>query len=268
MKIRFAALAAASLLAFPAMGGVIPGFEINLGLDAFFHYYREPGLMRNYGPQLGAYGSVAYSGLPHLRPSFEAAWAGGDVTYDGAYSDGTPLKGDVGNSILVLRPLLGGVFDFSLAGLENIRVIPYTGFGYRRLFNNLEDLGRGGYTREQIYYYLPIGLEVWLPLTAVPKLNLGFRAEYDHLLRGRHKTGPIVGFRGDREKRFTQDSGWGLLLSPRARYDISEKLALTAEVYFQYWDIDDSSRVRRGIYYYWEPANTTSETGLRLGVMF
>lgn len=268
MKIRFAALAAASLLAFPATGGVIPGFEIAVGPEVFYHYYEEPGLMRNYGPQFGAYGSAAYLGLSRVRLAMEASFAAGRVTYDGAYGDGTPLKDDVRNSILHLRTRAGWDFNFSLGRIERIRLTPYAGAGYRYLVNRLDDLGQGGYKREQTYYYLPAGIELFFQVPDVPYLTLGFQAEFDFFLRGKHTAGPIVGWRGDRAKNFTQDSGWGLRLSHRQHWAVFDEMDLFLELYFQYWDVDDSTRLRQGLYTWWEPANTTSEAGLRLGAAF
>jgi hypothetical protein len=256
-----------ALTCWTAQGGVIEGAEIQAGVDIFHYHYREPDFMRLSGPQVGLYGSFTYLALHPWRLELQAAVAGGDISYDGAYSDGTPLKGDVGNAIFQLRPLVGyTIEDIALGNLASIKLIPYSGIAYRYLFNNLEDLGRGGYTREQGYYYLPLGLEGWVSWPGDELLTLGARIELDILIIGKHTTGPIRGWPwpGNTERNFTQNSGWGLQFAPQARYEVADQVSLKVELYYRYWNIPDST-VDRDSY---EPANTTSEYGLRMGVAF
>jgi len=238
----------------PADRGLIKNFDFGFGLEIIADYnYHESHFMRLDGGQFGFYVSGMYTGFDPVFPELYFSFVGGDIEYDGGYQSGGTLTGDVGNFILNLRPLLGiDVAEF--LKLSDPTIKPYSGLCYRYCFNNLEDLGTGGYKRHQHYLYLPLGLELALPLKMAPGVTLGAKTEFDILILGKNKSG---------DHNFTQKSGWGLRFAPNLRFDVSEQFALVGEVYYQYWKISESDTVDG----YREPENSTREYGLKAGVI-
>ncbi len=237
-----------------APAGLVPDAEFQTGLELIAGYnYHESNFMRLDGTQFGLYGSFTYLGWDPLIPEIYLSYVGGDITYTGGYQSGGSLKGDVANYIFNFRALIG----YALYA-NTLMIKPVTGLGYRYLFNDLEDLGAGGYTREQTYFYLPLGIDFSLPVNFDESVKIGLKTEFDVLLAGYHKAGSPV------NADFTQDSGWGVRLAPNVIFVVSDQLGLLGEFYFQYWKIEKSD-IDKG---YLEPANTTTEYGIKAGVVY
>jgi hypothetical protein len=149
---------------------------------------------------------------------------------------------------------------------DAIDIAPYTGFGYRMLF----DEGRGtvtttgavGYNRLSKYAYLPVGV------------NMGFRSgnwtwrpsfEYDFLLTGYQRSGfKDLGY--DHDVINKQTKGYGIRGALMAETKTGFGL-MSFGPFVRYWNIDDSERenVQRGgtvIGSAIEPKNETVETGV------
>ena len=264
-----AAVACASLLALPARAGMVENWEFGAGLEWIAAYnYHEYKLMRLDGSQFGAYGLARFffREVNHLEPlsaELFLSYVGGDITYDGSRGD-QPSKGDVGNSIFNLRPLVGWTFaDITHFDISGFEIMPYSGLCYRNLVNHLEDLsGVGGYQRNQSYLYWPLGVGASFPLPADERLKIGCKMEFDILLSGWHHISKGGGLIPDLD--FTQSSGYGFQIAPNIRYDFSEKFAMTVEMFWRYWSIGDSDTDQG----YHEPENATSEFGFSAGVLF
>jgi len=265
MALVIVAIAGLYLTAIPAFAGIAENWEFGAGLEGIAVYnYHEYNLMRLDGPQFGVYGLARYffrevDRLEPLSAELFLSYVRGKITYDGSQGD-EPAKGDVGNSIFNLRPLVGWTFaDITPFDISGFEVMPYSGICYRYLVNHLEDLGPGGYQREQSYLYWPLGVGASVPLPADERLKIGCKMEFDILLYGWHHAS-AKGFNHD----FTQFSGYGFQFVPNIRYDFSEEFAMTAEMFWRYWSIGDSDT--DGGYY--EPENATSEFGFSAGVLF
>jgi len=246
--------AAALASAVPSAGRpeVIRDFEIAAGLELADYNYHESHLMRLDGAQFGVWASARCLKFDPWMPVLDVSFLGGDITYDGG-TDTTSVKDDVGNSISQVRPLLGYKFE-----VEDFFVTPFSGLGFWYLVNRLDDLGSGGYKRQQFYLYWPWGATATYRLPEDDKWELSLRMEWDILLYGYNHSGSPVA------KTFTQCSGWAFEFAPGIRCDINDKLALLGEIYFRYWKVGDSDTVGG----YKEPENSTRMLGIRAGVAF
>ncbi len=238
--------------------GIIPEVEMEAGLEIGDFHYRESHIMREDGVQGGIYGSIAVLAARPWFFQFYMSLVGGDVEYDGGYYYGGrhyTLKGDTSNFIYNFRGIAGFIVD--TGGLS---LMPYSGLGYRYLENDLRDLEdpaipARGYLREQTYFYLPLGLELTVPVSGDGSWTMGLRSEFDWMFAGYNKSGST---------ELDGQDGWGFRLLPFIRYDVNEQIGLKLEAFGEYWKIDDSD-VKDGIY---EPENASNYYGARLGLLF
>ncbi|MFZ7127157.1 MAG: outer membrane beta-barrel protein [Desulfobacterales bacterium] len=187
----------------------------------------------------------------------------GRTEYDGAFQTGEPVTEDSDDLILELRALTGVDFEPGPGWL----LTPYVGLGYRYWYNDIE--GPGSYTREVHYFYLPVGLEINRSIGGGWRVRL--TAEGDVLLSGQvdsELSDLDPGF-NDTTNETDLGDGWGARVSLEARTD-----RFSIEPYFKYWDIDDSD-LDALTYYgfptglaFYEPANTTTVVGIRVGFYF
>jgi len=231
------------------------GAVSEVGVEVFSLEYVEPGVMKETGVLAGIYGAYTQvTGKRMLRASL--SFGGGTVQYDGSLFDGTALQIDSQDSLLAFRLLGGHATDLG----SGITAIPFSGFGYRLLIDRLPSTS--GYTREQTYLYVPIGVE-----TARKAGNWlwGVRAEYDFFLQGRNHS---HGYQLD--VNLIQNTGHGfqgsVYFTRRAKQE--RKYSLSIEPFFRYWNIDRSEVVNQGSNSWYEPANNTSIYGLRGSILF
>ncbi len=131
---------------------------------------------------------------------------------------------------------------------------PYGGFGYRLLVDDLPTIW--GYTREQTYWFLPVGVEAEMRTGGGHAWVLG--GEYDWFLRGYNVSG------GD---TFTQDrgSGFRVRLSVDVPLDDEETGHLRTETFVQGWRVAESTTSEDG---YYEPANKSTLYGVSVSMLF
>lgn len=151
------------------------------------------------------------------------------------------------------------------------RLTPYAGFGYRWLYDNIggevSSTGATGYDRQSQYIYVPLGAELGLRSGT---WGVNANAEYDLFLQG-WQTSYFSEFAGFADLENTQDKGYGVRGSVRfTKYgDMSN---LFFEPYFRYWHIQDSDvSIAAGslaTIIGYEPENTSTEIGAKLGVAF
>jgi len=188
----------------------------------------------------------------------EGRLAFGQVDYDGALMDGTPLTYDNQDDFVFEgRLLLGGDW---MGG--NVLNTLYAGIGYRYLYDDLGSGGLGSYERESNYLYVPLGYQ--FDSSHKVGWSFGFGAEFDVFIIGEQRShlsdlDPIL---PDVDNR--QNSGYGYRASLRFQHK-SKDAIFTIEPFFRYWDIDDSE-VEYGVLF--EPANETTEIGVQLFWMF
>ncbi len=240
-----------------ALAGVIENIDMEAGIEIGDFHYRESHIMREDGVQGGIYGSIAILAVRPWYFQFYGSYVGGDVKYDGGYGSGRnyhELTGDTSNYIVNGRGIAG-----FMIGEDGLCIMPYSGLGYRYLRNDLNDLTIAGvvngYLREQVYLYLPLGLDISLPLGYDGKWTIGLKSEFDWMFYGENKSGGT---------ELKNQDGYGFRFIPYVRLDVSEQLALKLEVFGEYWNINKSD-VNNGIL---EPDNASNYYGARGGICF
>lgn len=196
--------------------------------------------------------------LPDGGPmfGFEGRVAFGQVDYDGALSDGSPLViNNVNDAALETRALFGADW----LRTEHMHTV-YAGIGYRYLNDDLS-VDPAGYDRESNYVYLPLGYRFDAGLDAGWSWAAGI--EYDLFLWGSQRSDLSEADRTLPDVDNRQDKGFGYRASFRLLHKQTESVFII-EPFFRFWDIDDS-RISLGFF---EPANETTEYGIRVIWMF
>ena len=253
----------------PGSGTEAPPFfdrhSWQVGLETYSMDYEEPGFMEQSGLMLGVVGSYAYHNGWMFKG--ELGFGGGELDYT---SNGTGSLSGVDTGVLETQ-VVGG-YDFILS--ETAAITLFGGFGYRFLSNDSAgrrtSTGAFGYLRESNYFYSPIGIEGVSKVSEKWRLSAVF--EYDHFWSGEQKS-----YLSDVDFRFNnptndQDDGYGLRASFSAARDLGWG-TLVFTPFIRYWDIGDSDIAPfffRGALagYVIEPANTTTEAGLRVSLRF
>lgn len=233
-----------------------PGLE--LGGQAFYYEYKEPGVAREIGPKIGVTGS----GTAVLPGSFflraEGRFALGPVDYSGS---GTRTNDT--NELWEIRGIAGKDIRF-----ERFVLAPFAGIGYRHLYDDLRGLtstGAAGYRRDSRYFYVPLGATSRFPFDETARLSVA--AEYDLFLRGRQKTqlcdvsAAYCSAYGTIDNK--QDVGYGARLA--VAYETAH---WSVGPFVNYWNIGDSDVVVRSGTGWFEPHNWTLEAGLQAAYRF
>lgn len=229
---------------------------IEIGLMANSYRYEEPRLMTISGDKLGARISYTRVDASSRSGKLELIAAYGKLQYVGL-----GVINDVPDLSYDARMLIGR--DFGVA--PNLTLTPFSGLGYRYLFNDLRgksSTGAVGYRRESNYLYLPLGLSGRHTLDT--SWTLDANIEFDFLLRGHQlsklsDTGTgLTDFRNDQRR----GNAWRASL-------MIEKSGVSIGPWVTYWKIPDSSPTylangSKAV----EPKNTTTEVGLEVRVRY
>lgn len=232
----------------------LPGIELGASLSTY--RYEEPSVAVTLE---GYKAGLDFSAIAAARNDWfirgDARYATGDTDYTGSGK-----KGANPDWYYELRGTVGRDFD---QGTSNWS--PYLGIGYRYLFNDIRgrtSTNAAGYRRTSQYTYVPIGTIYRLTLESNARLSTTL--EYDHLIKGRQKSylsdTAIAGY-GDLVNK--QGSGYGIRGSM-----YYEKNSWSFGPWFHYWNISQSDTATAGTFTGFEPANRTTEFGLRLGLRF
>lgn len=236
-----------------------------IGLTVSSYEYKEPDIsMSQKATKVG----IDYNGAMALSNDW---FVRGDLRYATGKTDySSPASGTKNGNpdwYYELRGTFGRDFSMGTYSLS-----PFAGLGYRYLFNDIRgrtSTGAAGYRRESIYYYLPIGATHRLKLESAARLLTTL--EYDYLINGKQKSyfSDVTTLYPDVTNN--QHKGYGIRGSM-----YYEKDNWSFGPWFQYWNIDKSDLAPftvtvLGVTYTgnaWEPKNTTTEYGLRLGYKF
>lgn len=234
-----------------------------IGLTVSSYDYQEPSFnMSNKATKFG----IDYNGALALSDDW---FLRGDLRYANGKADysGTGTMSGRPDWYYELRGMVGRDFDQGSYSLS-----PYVGLGYRYLFNDLRGIsstGANGYRRESEYTYLPVGVTHLCKLESQAKLST--MLEYDYLIAGRQTTHitDVTNLVADQVNK--QRGGYGIRGSM-----YYEKNDWSFGPWFQYWNIKRSDSTSAtvtvlGVVYnatFFEPKNTTTELGLRLGYKF
>lgn len=237
-----------------------------LGLTVSGYQYREPSLdVVINAPLVG----IDYTGTYALGNDWfvraDARYAYGSAKYSGS---GT--QSNIPYSYYDLRGLFG--YDFSFSELGGFVLAPYTGIGYRYLFDNQGEQttsGANSYQRSSTYVYLPIGVTHRMQINDVHKLETAF--EYDHLIQGTQVSHLSQASSYLSDVTNQQFRGYGLRLS--SMYQFAE---WSVGPYINYWNIQNSTVATQTITVnrvssrptIYEPANNTIEAGIKVAYSF
>ena len=220
--------------------------ENTFGFSASSYKYNEPGFMKLNATKLGLDFSATY-GPGAKWPNKPDSWFyKAELSYFSGNADYTsPISGTISNTphwFYEARVLAGKDID-----LGNYVLSPYTGVGFRHLFNDL------GYERTSDYTTLPIGLTHKVKLTDNSQLHT--TVEYMHLLSGVQKVQLIQTI------RMNQKNGYGLRFSMQKRQD---KWSMGPTL--TYWNLGQSEL--GGLTPLFEPKNNTLEIGFKGAMHF
>ena len=237
---------------------------VEVGVQGYWYKYEEEVngayFMSNEGTKYG----FSLTGIKTLSNDFyvvgDLRYATGDVKYNSA--SGT---GDVTDNMYEARLMLGkdNIVD------DSYLLSAYIGVGYRYLYNDLRDLGSGGYRRESKYQYIPVGVTHRFMLDNVSRVSTSI--EYDYFLGGEQKSylsdvsPSYAAAFGDPVNK--QRFGYGLRINTAY-----EELHWSIGLFFNYWKIDDSEKNYYEVGSVWyvltEPKNETQEIGVQLKYRF
>lgn len=230
--------------------------------------FDEQFFMRDYGFFAGVNASLAYYGALFLK--LDAQYKAGQIHYE---SCRTGSANGIHDYVFGYRGLVG----FCMCSRNGTRITPYTGLGYRYLFDRSSEKHTTqsstvfhGYDRESNYLYSPLGVELNRRFDA--HWTVGLVGEFDYLWRGFQESHleqvsayfPVVN---------KQDTGWGARISLRMiRCDVSDR-QMVLEPYFRHWNIDRSEYSAAYIGSHFarlgnEPHNTTNEFGFKFSWVF
>jgi hypothetical protein len=236
-----------------------------IGLSLSSYKYQEPGIMSSKGVKLG----LDLHSTDILQNDYfirgDLRYAFGFVDY---HSNGTGSASGEPDWYIEARVLAGKDWP-----IKNSVFSPYTGLGYRYLFNDARGINcvgsacYFGYRRESNYFYLPAGFVHHMTLNGQSKL--AYTLEYDRLLAGKQISRLSDGGQGHSDATNNQRSGYGLKLSVMYQKD-----DWAIGPYAHYWNIGQSDivpEIKNGIptgYGLAEPANNTVEFGLKASQQF
>jgi hypothetical protein len=236
----------------------------DIGLSLSSYQYQEPGIMSLKGAKMGLDLHVVRVSEGDGRLIFrgDLRFAAGTVDYNSVSTGSASGEPDW---YIEARALVGK--DWAI---NDAVISPYTGLGYRYLFNDgrgITSTGHGGYRRQSNYLYLPIGIIHRIALKDQARLESTL--EYDDLLTGTQISSLSDVGGGYSDVTNNQSSGYGLRLS--AMYQ-KNKWAIGPYVY--YWNIGQSDivpEIQNGVptgYGLVEPKNNTVEFGLKASQQF
>jgi hypothetical protein len=253
-----------------------PRHEGGLSFELSNIYYDEPEFMRNKGFMWGVSGDYIF------RPNnfefrVDGRFSSGEVDY---WSDRTGIAKGLGDYNFETRFSLG--YDLKIAS-SRAAFTPFTGLGYRFLFDGSEGTvtssGATGYDRKSNYLYIPAGVETKFGIKG--GWSIVFSGEYDYLWHGwqyselgYYQLVPGLIEVPDYVAKDDQEEGWGARGSIRFIKNIG-RIDFKIEPYFRYWAIEDSDGLLVYVIGYpnlpfggYEPANSTTEWGMKLGIGF
>jgi len=225
-----------------------------LGPEASYRTYKEPGEMKERGMMYGLGVSYAYHNKIMLK-----AEGKGSVGWT-HFSD----SGQIDN----MRDIRGlGGYDFPI--LKSSILTPYTGIGLRYLNN---DVLPKPYERESYYVYTPIGIAF---ITDLGKgWSLGETAEYDYFWWGYQTSHPMDQLPGlTSDIVSNQRDGYGLRgsITLEKKY---KKVIFEGGPFVNYWSIEKLSPhtlpyLGSPTGFVWqEPGNHSVQVGIKLAVKF
>lgn len=247
-------------------------FVGDAGYGYNFYRYEEPGLMKIDGTLHTIFAKLAYLGdSTGLEINYLQAF---DINtkYDGGTMSGKPLL-----NIPSKDAFYNVDFKFGtrLRLFNNYDGLGYIGIGYRYLDNRIS--GSGGYRREQIYYYIPVGFYASDGMFA-DGLFARYGVEARYLFLGVNKThiGDAIPDANPGVLKMIQKNNFGLRVHSGFEYFLTKDFKIFLQVSADYWYVRESSTAiasytQNGVSYrgtFIEPTNNTVQFGVEIGIGF
>ncbi|BFM49202.1 hypothetical protein [Marinomonas sp. THO17] len=159
--------------------------QVELGLHASNIVYTEPSVMQEKGSLSGFNGRFIYQQAHNVK-ALEVTISSGKMDYEGS---GT-IQG-IPDELFEIRGLSGSPWRLD----SKWQVTSYIGLGYRYLNDDssgrVSSTERHGYEREQVYYYIPIGID-FERKQLFSDWGLYGNVEFDYLILGKVRTSPLT----------------------------------------------------------------------------
>jgi hypothetical protein len=239
--------------------------------------YEEPGVMKEDGKMYGLSAALTWHNRDFVlfdTIRLEALGSLGKMDYT------SPRSGSIDNiddTLFETRALLG---DVSRRGTTTL--FSYIGFGYRNLKDKtgglLTTTGYSGYDRESQYFYIP--LVVGINANMDRGWSFDGVVEYDYFVKGKQRScitqanNAVYTYSGDVIN--DQHDGYGLKFSMRFTKRMGNSASLAFEPFLNYWNVGMSDYTYGTIttggltipVAYYEPANNSTELGLKVLFLF
>lgn len=247
--------------AMPDVAAASP-FSFVLGVTQHHETYKEydPSgglIMKEAGNLVGVKAQLEHKLSSYSTAVYSAAYLTGSSDYTGSYI-GDPYGSLTASGLS--RNLIEVTSEYKLKPAAWNQFGLGIGAGYRRLTDNLQESGPGGYKRINELFYASVGIErdfkvnTW---TITPMLK------YKHLIRGKQTADLYGGI------PMAQDKGKGSELSVKIAHTDDAGRGLLIEPFVRMWDIQESKPTHLiGPWYAVEPHNKTKEIGVNLSWRF
>lgn len=253
----------------------------SFGIEATRYFYKESDIHQDrLVPKYGAVWMNHTGNLYGLNSSYRMTWKntlfvqpeGRFIWGTHAYRTGRKkeIYGKAKNKIPVIlyepRLIVGGTFSL----IDQIKVLPYIGLGYRFKSDDGEEVktqrGNRLAYRKSNYVYVPLGASAEYLLNDTWSVSL--KGEYDWIVKAwQYSRSNLTG-----SKTFIQPNGYGIKGDVSVNYTY-KTVKFSISPYVNYWNIRNSQEKNiRGndgeMYNTMEPYNITWESGIKLGVTF
>jgi opacity protein-like surface antigen len=262
--------------AYPAAAVGRQYIEVGLGYRWFdYEEELEPPLRSNETGRLpSARFAYGYQGVDNpIYAELSFRYTAQSTDYDGTTQSGTPVKDSSDNTWWNYEFLAGYIVRNVLD--SPIRVIPYSGVGYKVWERNLN--GSSPYSEEYAWFYLPVGVRVEVPVT--PEFTFGVDASVRIMFGGimqldfdepaydepELNLGNRVGYKLQMPMSYLVNSRFSVMVNPwyeYTRFGASDWKAVTTEVYNEITGEYDKVNV----FSVKEPSSDTHEYGVDVGV--
>lgn len=226
--------------------------------ESYKEYDADGGpFMKEEANMVGIKAQLEHKLSSYSKAVYSAAYLVGDSDYTGSYMN---------------QPYGSATFSglsrnlFELTGEYKLKPAAWNqfgmgfGLGYRRLTDNLQEAGPGGYKRTNELLYATVGVERDFKVNSWT-ITPAFK--YKHLLVGKQFSDVYGGL------AMEQDKGKGSELSLKIEHTNADGSGLLIQPFVRMWDIKESKPTHLiGPWYLIEPHNKTKEIGIDLSWRF
>lgn len=264
------AIRVVALGAFLCVGGTAAATDLDfeLGASAQYFEYNEAGVEET-GVLYGVTGNLTYRWLSHWVIGARGELIGSSLDYDGRTWGGAPMTTET------VDVILRGDFLVGWYGANQLgEAFAYIGLGTRYWDQLIE--GRGGYEREIIWHYVPIGMRLSGAGNNKPGWSWRATVEYRAIVGG-----VVRSHLSDVDPRFNDpvnnvSEGYGGYFSLGVAYHfaaVDSFSALSIMPFLEIWDVEATdlevltfNGQPHALVY--EPANTTVVYGVEVSLLF